>query len=114
MREIRLCPFVPTKSLDFPFATMQLALRALAILSLCLGITAIPTNQLPFNSADLASSVLPPADLAADSSLWGCPTTWTIRCVIDGDWRNPVGNIGVKEFCRVGIRCNQCDEKKNT
>ena len=25
-----------------------------------------------------------------------------------------MGNIGVKSFCRVGIRCNQCEEKKNT
>ena len=93
---------------------MKLTTQFAAILSLCLSIAAMPTNQLAFNFPDLASSPVPAPDLTLVDSLWGCPTTWTIRCVLDGDWRNPVGNIGVKEFCRVGIRCNQCDEKKNT
>lgn len=93
---------------------MKLITQLAAILSLCLSTAAMPTNQLAFNSPDLASSPIPTPDLTLVDSLWGCPTTWTIRCVLDGDWRNPVGNIGVKPFCRVGIRCNQCDEKKNT
>lgn len=68
-----------------------------------------------------------------------CPEL-NVKCVIDGDWRHPVGELGKKReslwygampygpesiaellmretslaFCRSGIRCNQCDELKNT
>ncbi|WVF67188.1 hypothetical protein IAT40_001935 [Kwoniella sp. CBS 6097] len=42
-----------------------------------------------------------------------CPD-FDVRCVKDGDWRHPIGKLGPKPFCREGIRCNQCEESKNT
>ena len=66
-----------------------------------------------------------------------CPK-FTVRCVKDGDWAHPVGELEKKRaphlphplmhsrrawrsgliyavaFCREGIRCNQCDIKRNS
>ncbi|CAE6500010.1 unnamed protein product [Rhizoctonia solani] len=43
-----------------------------------------------------------------------CPRM-TIRCVKDGNWpKGIVGDIGKKDFCREGFRCNQCDIEANT
>ncbi|QRW21033.1 hypothetical protein RhiXN_06022 [Rhizoctonia solani] len=43
-----------------------------------------------------------------------CPRM-TVRCVKDGNWPSGIiGNIGKKDFCREGIRCNQCDIGANT
>ena len=53
-----------------------------------------------------------------------CPQL-NVKCVKDGDWKHPVGDLGKKResesdyahaaaFCREGIRCNQCDISKNS
>ncbi|WRT68849.1 uncharacterized protein IL334_005830 [Kwoniella shivajii] len=56
-----------------------------------------------------------PAQSDVESNIFDgiCPN-FDVRCVKDGDWRNPVGKLGSKPFCRKGIRCNQCEESKNT
>lgn len=67
-----------------------------------------------FSSPVAMQSQLPLLGIEAGSSLWECPE-FTVRCVLDGNWPSGiVGNIGPKTFCRKGIRCNQCEEVKNT
>ncbi|CED83328.1 hypothetical protein [Phaffia rhodozyma] len=52
--------------------------------------------------------------LSAQTINLGCPSM-TIRCVKDGKWPSGiVGDIGKKEFCFSGFRCNQCEEQANT
>ncbi|KAG8729280.1 hypothetical protein FRC11_009136 [Ceratobasidium sp. 423] len=42
-----------------------------------------------------------------------CPK-FTVRCVKGGNWpEGIVGNIGKKDFCWGGFRCNQCDIEAN-
>ncbi|WVW79117.1 hypothetical protein I302_101082 [Kwoniella bestiolae CBS 10118] len=55
-----------------------------------------------------------PRDGQLQESFKGICPDFEVRCVKDGDWRNPIGRIGSKPFCREGIRCNQCEEHKNT
>lgn len=73
--------------------TMQvpifLSLLITAVLAWALPQPEAANSQLPF-----AIQIDPTFSVPSDrSSLWGCPTTWTVRCVRDGEWRSPLGNV---------------------
>ncbi|KAG8785529.1 hypothetical protein FRC12_017457 [Ceratobasidium sp. 428] len=56
----------------------------------------------------------PPIKDLTSETLDFCPKM-TVRCVKGGDWpRGIVGDIGKKEFCWEGFRCNQCNIDANT
>ncbi|ORY89039.1 hypothetical protein BCR35DRAFT_300824 [Leucosporidium creatinivorum] len=48
-----------------------------------------------------------------DAFAFSCPS-FKVNCVLDKDWWNPVGNIGPQPYKRVGLRCNQAHEARNT
>ncbi|WWC73304.1 uncharacterized protein I206_107271 [Kwoniella pini CBS 10737] len=54
-----------------------------------------------------------PSSLSQETFKGICPN-FDVRCVKDGNWRNPIGKLGSKPFCREGLRCNQCEESRNT
>jgi hypothetical protein len=90
----------------------------------------LPRDQLPLSDLPAVSNV---------DTLDICPEL-EVTCVLDGDWRHPVGRLGKKReslpisiwthqdldptskgisadlpaFCRKGLRCNQCYEEGNT
>ncbi|KAH7337826.1 hypothetical protein B0J17DRAFT_438662 [Rhizoctonia solani] len=74
----------------------------------------LPSKPAPENALDDVA----PAHLQHDdqsATLWDPCPKMTIRCVKDGVWPQGIlGNIGQKEFCREGWRCNQCDIEANT
>lgn len=60
---------------------------------------------------ELELKLNPEAELAdvPNVSRFSCPSM-KVRCVKDGKWpAGIVGDIGQKEFCQVGWRCNQCE-----
>ncbi|KAL8293167.1 hypothetical protein RQP46_000861 [Phenoliferia psychrophenolica] len=89
------------------------ALFVLVFLGLTLAAPAPGAEQLLL--ADPSSEQLPLFEAPpAPFNFLQCPS-FTVRCVKDNKWPSGiVGNIGPQPFVRVGLRCNQAHEKRNT
>ncbi|WVQ94784.1 hypothetical protein IAU59_001866 [Kwoniella sp. CBS 9459] len=101
--------------MQLPAVLWLLALTCLAILQ----IQASPFPPSPQGTVNLDQVTFLDHDyvdnaLKLDALTKGVCPNFDVRCVKDGDWRHPVGKLGSKPFCREGIRCNQCEETKNT
>lgn len=111
-------------------STMQLNFLLTMLFAIFARAAILPRDQLPLFDLPALSNV---------DTLDICPEL-EVTCVLDGDWRHPVGRLGKKRespliswwthqhldltskgisadpsaFCRKGLRCNQCYEEGNT
>ena len=127
------------------------------IILLALAITSHPSSALSSkNTGDDVAQI--PQDVPRIQNFLDICPNLKVNCVLDGDWRHPVGSLGTRReylklelsanqlgrlasfviaflvsaalllrmsvsrvlilitlaFCRSGIRCNQCEEMRNT
>jgi hypothetical protein len=108
---------------EYHTSTMRLPTHSLGIITLlshCLALL------VPQQAPDQLS-------LGQPETVVGICPSFKVNCVLDDDWRRPIGSIGKKRvylptagkstmssadgrqaFCRVGLRCNQCEENVNS
>lgn len=109
MTSLHLNPIYPQlqptrrQSFDFPMHIPHFVLSALQLAS----------PHRPAVSNDLVKPQHNKAPATAADTYFStfdiCPKM-TVRCVKDSNWPSGiVGNIGKKDFCWEGFRCNQCE-----